>query len=135
MTGFTNAGFETGDFTGWSTGVGGSGELLYVQSATKNEGTYAMAAVLSSDGYPVSQGFTLSQNIDFTDIDSMTFDISIPTFNGGGKYCYVKVSIGETTYATYTDVTSGFETATIDTSGISGAQDFMVVAVCPVPDW
>lgn len=132
MTGFTNAGFETGDFTGWSTGAAG---LLYVQSATKSEGSYALCSVLSSNGYPDSQSFLCYQTLDFTDIDSITFDINITTFNGGGENCYITVSIDGTDYATYTTTTSGFETATIDTSALSGELEFMISAHCPIPNW
>lgn len=134
MTGFTNAGFETGDFTAWSTEAL-SGALLYVQSSTKSEGSYALAANLASDGSPVSQSFSCLQNIDFTDIDEITFGINITTFNGGGESCYLKVSIDAVDVATYTTTTSGFETATIDTSAISGIKEVKFYAMCPLPDW
>jgi hypothetical protein len=136
MTGFTNAGFESGDFTGWSTDTGDGG-LLYVQSSTKSEGSYALCSVLSSNGDPVSQNFKCAQTIDFTDIDSVTFDINITKMNGGGAEtgAYIEVSIDGTGYATYTATTSGFTTATINTSGLSGELEFMMKAYCPKITW
>lgn len=132
MTGFTNAGFETGDFTGWSTG----GNFFYVQSATKSEGSYGACAICESDGYPVSQGFGMFQTLDLTDIDEINYDINITNFAGGYPgVCYIEVSIDGTGVATYTATTNGWTTATIDTTSYNGNCEVNIQGVCPVPDW
>ena len=115
----TNGGFENGE-TGWVD----TDNAWTVQSGTRHSGSYAEHFGMY-DG--VGDGYTLSQQIDLTNVDQLSLWYYL--VEGGGPHPTLKVAIGSTVAGSYT-MTESWEQAVIDTSSYTGTHTISFYGSC-----
>lgn len=118
----TNGGFETGSFSGWTTYNSDSMALLEIVTGNADyynyEGVYGAKIGSGLDGYYSY----ISQDVDFTNIDSLNFHYAVPGYSYTG--CF-KVYIDDDIVYSYTESNtfltySQVGLITVDTSVYTG---------------
>lgn len=112
----TNPSFETGDLTGW-TASGSNGTAAWT-GTDSHTGTYA-ATLTTTPPAPSTISETVSQTVDVTNVNSITFYASV--IEATSPFTTFTVSVGGTVVQTLT-ATSGWTQYTIDVSDLTGSQ-------------
>lgn len=118
---FTNGGFETGDFTGWTISPwGGAGYNYAVNTAADHSGTYGLQTAAWSST-PGTKGVRFYQNLSLTNIDTVDFWYKIIDLDGGVEFLELQIDTSER-WNTSGPV-GGWIHESVDVSGDSGYHD------------